>query len=382
VLLAFLGRPAPLLEESAPWYGQAIFALGSAGAPILGALIASRRPENLYGWLWLGFGLALAILAFGGNYAEYAVLSGNLPAPVAVAAVGSAGWVMWVALTPFLMLLFPDGLLPSPRWRFLAWTVVAAGAVCIVLGPFMPGQSGIASVENPFGVEGRVGEAIMGLNVAGVFVIFGCILLSALSLVFRFRRAGGVERQQIKWLAYAAVLFGGSLVFSGFLGRDLPGLWDAVFETVTLSGLYVAVGVAILRHRLYDIDIIINRTLVYGSLTASLALVYFGVVVGLQRLLSPIVGENNQLAVVASTLAIAALFTPFRRFLQNFIDRRFYRQKYDAAKTLEAFSARLREETDIEDLSGELVEVARETVHPAHASLWLRTSSDGRKPDG
>ncbi len=149
-----------------------------------------RRPDNPYGWLWLGFGLAFALVSFAGSYAEYAVASGKLPAPGTVAVAGGVGWIVGSALTPFLMLLFPDGRLPSPRWRFLVWTVLVAGAVSLVLGLFMPGQSGIASVENPFGAGGWLGEAISALIIAGVFVIFGCILLSALSLIFRIAGLG------------------------------------------------------------------------------------------------------------------------------------------------------------------------------------------------
>jgi hypothetical protein len=207
-----------------------------------------------------------------------------------------------------------------------------------------------------------------------VFVLFVTIILSALSLVFRYRRAGGIERQQIKWFAYAAVLFGGSLVFSGFLGEDLPGVWDALFETVTFVPLYVAVGVAILRYRLYEIDTLINRTLVYGSLSALLALVYFGGVATTQAIFRALTGQEQQpqLAIVVSTLVIAALFNPLRRRIQAFIDRRFYRRKYDAAKALAAFSARLRDETDLEQLTDELLAVLRDTIQPAHASVWLR----------
>jgi hypothetical protein len=380
LLIALLAPSTPVPEGGTSWQGQAILAVALAGAPVLGALITTRRPHNPYGWLWIGFGLAWAFLSFAGSYAEYAAATGKLPAPGAVAAAGGIGWVAGGTLTPFLMLLFPDGRLPSPRWRVLVWTVLAAGAVSVVLGPFMPGQ-GIASVENPFGVGGRVGEVVFATIAVGVFVIFGCILLSALSLVFRYRRAGGVERQQIKWFAYAAVAFGGSIVFGGFLGRDLPGIWDALFEAVTLSGLYVAVGVAILRYRLYEIDLIINRTLVYGLLTATLVLVYLGGVVLLQYVLRALTGQESQLAVVVSTLAIAALFNPLRRRIQSLIDRLFYRRRYDASKTLGAYSARLRDETDLDRLGDELVSVVRDTVQPEHASVWLRPPARVREEE-
>jgi hypothetical protein len=168
------------------------------------------------------------------------------------------------------------------------------------------------------------------------------------------------------------VLLGASFVVGGFLGRDLPGVWDALFETVTFVSLYIAVGIAILRHRLYDIDLLINRTLVYGSLTVMLVLVYLGGVVGLQSFLHAVTGQESILAIVASTLLIAALFDPLRRRIQAFIDRRFYRRKYDAVKTLEAFNARLRDETKLETLSDDVVGVVRETMQPAHVSLWLR----------
>jgi len=226
-----------------------------------------------------------------------------------------------------------------------------------------------------------------------VFLI--AVIPAALSLVYRFHRAGGTERQQIKWLAYAAVLFG-SIISIGVLGyedlfsRTLSTLHVAVGFSRTIStllvafgfaGLYIAVGVAILRHRLYAIDVVINRTLVYGSLTAVLAAVYLGGVLVLQHAFRALTGEESQFAVVASTLIIAALFIPLRRRIQSFIDRRFYRRKYDAAKTLEAFSTKLRDETDLDALRNDLVGVVRETMEPAHVSLWLRpdTASKGKQ---
>jgi len=372
VLLAFLGRPAPLLEESAAWYEQAILAAGTAGAPVLGALIAARRPENLYGWLWLGFGLALAILSFGGTYAEYAA-SRTLPAPVTVAAVGSAGWVLWVALTPLLMLLFPDGRLPSDRWRFVVWTVVAAGVVCIVLGPFMPGQSSIASVENPFGAEGATGRAVMGLIGTGVFVIFGCTLLSALSLVFRFRRAGGVERQQIKWFAYAAVLFGGSLVFSGFLGQDLPGMWDTLFEAATLSGLYLAVGVAIFRYRLYDIDLIINRTLVYGALTACIVGIYVLVVGYLGTAFQT--GSNLLISLLATGL-VAVLFAPLRDRLQRGVNHLMYGERDDPYRVLSRLGERLEAALEPKAVLPAIVETVAQALKLPYAAIALKENGE------
>ena len=383
LVLVFLGWSTPLPKGWVPWQGQIITTVGFMGAPVLGGLIASRRPDNLYGWLWLGLGLSAALLQLAGSYAAYALVAepGSLPAPRTIAQVLGVAWGMGIILLPFLLLLFPTGRLPSRRWRPVAWAVLIAGAVLLMIGPFLPGES-IGAFENPLSVGGVVGEAIVFTSVAVVFVIFGVLVLSALSLVFRYHSAGGVERQQIKWFAYAAVLFGGSLVFGGFLGQDLPGVWDALFETATFIPLYVAVGVAILRYRLYDIDLLINRTLVYGSLTATLVLLYFGGIVVLQRVFVVLTGEKSTLAVVASTLVIAALFTPLRRRIQGFIDRRFYRRKYDTRKTLEAFSAKLRDETDLEALNNELVGVVRETMQPAHASLWLKKAEEGNRRVG
>jgi hypothetical protein len=210
-----------------------------------------------------------------------------------------------------------------------------------------------------------------------------CILVSAISLVLRFLRSEGEQREQIKWLAFAASILGlgfsSYIIPSFFVVEDPTGgagpLWVNLLEdavTLSFAGVPVAVGIAILRYRLYDIDILINRTLVYGSLTAMLIALYFGGIVVLQRLFVLLTGQQSTLAVVASTLLIAALFTPLRRRIQSFIDRRFYRSKYDARKTLEAFSARLRDETDLDALSGDLVGVVKETMQPAHASLWLR----------
>jgi hypothetical protein len=387
LLLVFLGWSTPLPKGWVPWQGQIISTVGFMGAPILGGLIASRRPENLYGWLWLGLGLSAALVQLADSYAAYALVvePGSLPAPRTVSQVLGMGWGMGIIVLPFLLLLFPTGRLPSRRWRPVAWAVLVAGTVLLISGLFVAGESGIVPFENPLGVGGVVGEALFFVTVAVVFAIFFAIILSALSLVFRYRRASGIERPQIKWFAYAAVLFGGSLVFGGFLGQDLPGVWDALFETVTFIPLYIAVGVAILRYRLYDIDVIINRTLVYGALTAMLAAVYFGGVATTQAIFRTLTGQEQQpqLAIVISTLLIAALFNPLRRRIQSFIDKRFYRRKYDAAKILEAFSAKLRDETDLDALSDDLVGVVRETMQPAHVSLWLRpdTAPKGQQAD-
>jgi hypothetical protein len=294
-------------------------------------------------------------------------------------------WVPPVGLLGiYMILLFPDGRLPSRRWRPFAWfagavMVLTSVAVTISPGP-LPEHPGMS---NPFGLEGHSMVALMLLSAPVLLPI--CILASAFSLVWRYRHSGGEVRLQIRWVAFAASLVGlayAVALVSGFFliaetstTRQATPLWLALIQDVVLmsyAGVPIAVGFAVLRYRLYDIDLLINRTLVYGSLTAILVALYVGVVVGLQAVLRVLSGQESTLAVVASTLFIAALFNPLRRRVQAFVDQRFYRKKYDARKTLEAFSGRLRDETDLHTLSGDLVRVVRQTMQPAHVSLWVR----------
>jgi hypothetical protein len=339
--------------------------------------------------LWLGLGIALALMQFSQAYATYAffVEPGSLPAPRMVVTVLGQGWVAAVAIIPFLWLLFPDGRLPSPRWKVVAWVIALVGTPLLILAPLVPGKSGImAPVENPIGIEGTVGETISAVIDSGVLVLFVAIVLSAFSLVFRYRRASGIQRQQIKWFAYAAALNGFLVAIDIFdLSQLLGNAFWTLLGSVAFASLYAAVGIAVLRYRLYDIDLLINRTLVYGALTVMLAGVYFGAVAATQAVFRVLSGQEQQpqLAVVVSTLIIAALFAPLRRRIQSFIDRRFYRSKYDARKTLEAFSAKLREETDLDALTDDLTGVVKETMQPKHVSLWLRpeTAPKGEQAD-
>ncbi len=290
-----------------------------------------------------------------------------MPVPWPIRLLSPVGWGTSVILAPFMLLLFPDGRLPSPRWRLVAWAYVVTMAAVLVLVPF---RTDIA--QSPFGVLGPVGGIIVVITTAGAYVVFATIVVSALSLVSRYRHAAGVQRQQLKWLVYAATLVGVWIVGDVLLPFGFALL--NAFGTVAFSGLYVAVGIAILRHRLYDIDVIINRTVVYGSLTGVLALIYLGGVTATQAISRALSSQEQQpqLAVVVSTLAIAALFHPLRRRIQAFIDRRFYRRKYHARKILEAFAAKLRDETDLDALSDDLVRVLEGTMQPSHAGLWLK----------
>jgi hypothetical protein len=290
-------------------------------------------------------------------------------------------WFLFIMLAfIFLPLYFPDGRLPSRRWLPVAAISGAGGLAIIVLGMLpetLAGQNIDYRIENPIGIEGlaHVEDMPLVLGMLSVPLAIGCVGAVA-AVVVRLRRSGGVERQQMKWFLFAAapVL---TFPFTDFLPGKLQDIVGGLVLGWLLIGLPAAIGIAVLRYRLYDIDVVINRALVYGTLTASLVAVYLGSVVGLQRLLSPVTGEGNQLAVVASTLLIAALFQPLRRRVQAFIDRRFYRNKYDARRTLESFSAKLRGASDLDGLNDELLAVVGETVQPSHASLWLRGPDAG-----
>lgn len=341
----------------------------------LGALIASRRPGNLIGWIFCLTGVAGGVQMFSGQYATVALFSGDarLPGGAVAAWLSTLMQGSAVAAILFLILLFPTGVLLSPRWRILAWIAGLAIAASLMSFALRPGPlRDFPTARNLFGVEGAT--VILGaVEVAGGTVWFLCFVAAIVSLILRFYRSRGEERLQLKWFAYAAVLGFVAILCGGVLvPASLNDTFGRFVWTVAPLGLPVSAGIAILRYRLYDIDLIINRTLVYGSLTAALALVYLGGVVSLQYAFRALTGGESQLAVVASTLAIAALFVPLRYRVQGFVDRLFYRRKYDAAKTLQAFSTKLRDETDLDRLGGELVSVAKETVQPAHVSLWLR----------
>jgi hypothetical protein len=350
---------------------------------VVGAIVASRQPRNAIGWIFCGVGVTVGLNFFAGDYAEFWLASGFGTTSLGEMAAWLSSWLWFLLIfvpMSLLLLLFPDGRLSSPRWRLLAWGVAlgtAGGVVgnALKAGPLVD----FPQIANPYGIDSPV---VGMVGVAGGIVAAGSMLASAVSLIVRLRRAGRVERQQIKWLAY-----GGTVMVGGVCAGGLAIPWNVpvsiLIMSVSLLGLPLFTGIAIVRHRLYDVDLLINRTLVYGSLTATLVALYFGVIVVLQRSLVSLTGQQSTLAVVASTLAIAALFDPLRRRIQGFVDRRFYRRKYDARKTLETFSSKLRDETDLEALCGDLKGVVRETMQPAHVSLWLRpeTSSKAEKAD-
>jgi hypothetical protein len=360
------------------------FAILTVSFSVVGALIISHRPENSIGWIFLAVGFCYGLLSAGDEYAIYALLTnpGALPLGAEASWLGQWIWALGLVLIlVFLPLLFPDGHPPSPRWRPVGWL----GGLSI----------GVAVVSSMIGLWPERGPALVTgdenlshvLQVLVVFVAFPLMLLAGvgavISLFVRFHRARGDERQQIKWFASAAALTLVWIIVFDQSTHGLPGAIVAFSALLVIPSIPISTGIAILRYRLYDIDLLINRTLVYGSLTATLVALYFGGIVVLQRVFVVLTGQQSTLAVVASTLAIAALFVPLRRRVQGFVDRRFYRKKYDARKTLEAFSAKLRDETDLEALNNDLVGVVRETMQPAHVSLWLRpaTAPKGEQAD-
>jgi hypothetical protein len=394
VIVFVAGVPLYVLSSSARVTGIIGELLGGVlflVFPVVGALIAARRPRNPIGWILMADGLVFNLSGTLDYYSDYGVARpGSLPFVVGMATINNWLWVPAVGLIgTFVFLLFPDGRLPSRRWRPVAWlSGLAIVLVCIQVG-LTPGPlEGLEGVRNPIGFMVFPWMKTVPYILIPLFLL--CMVLSVFSLVLRYRHSRGEERQQIKWIAFAASLIG-TLYLIAMIGSIVypqdtwfaPGspLWQISLEYAAFLSfplVPVAIGFAMLRYRLYDIDVVINRALVYGSLTATLVLIYFGGVATIQALFRTITGQEQQpqLAVVVSTLAIAGLFNPLRHRIQSFIDRRFYRRKYDAAKTLDVFAARLRDEIDLEALGGDLVSVVSETMQPAHVTLWLKPADD------
>jgi hypothetical protein len=346
----------------------------------VGAFVVGRR-QNAVGWILLALAVGTSLSLVIEQYSLRGLVTapGSLPGTAYVAALQFL-FPLNFALFGLLFLVFPSGRLPGRRWRPVLWLWVA-GVILVVLGQLpKPGPLDTtygADVVNPMGVE-SLGTPLEVAVRVGVVCAFLAAFASVVSLIVRFRRSRGEERQQIKWVAYVGATAAALLIGTQASSRSVSdAFFIAFFFTLTL-GIPAALTVAILRYRLYDIDRIINRTLVYTALTALLIGVYVAAAVGLGALVRSLSGqENNSLVIAASTLAVAALFGPARRRIQGFIDRRFYRRKYDASRTLESFSARLREQVDLDSLSGELVGVVRETMQPMHVSLWLRPPVSG-----
>ena len=392
VVLLVLTRAAPIPRGAVP---RAMFAAWILVLLVIlstmGALIVARQPANRIGWSFLVSGLGAALQVFASQYAIYALLinPGSLPGGAWLAWVSS--WLTIPAIysaLAALLLLFPTGRLLSPRWRPVAWMVVG-WIVGVAVGNFTYPPDSNLGVEAPIRLNEAAGQIMNTIGSLAWLLAILAIPAAAASLVVRFRRSRGQERQQLKWLAYAAALLGVGLLGIGLvdvleqLGWVRPqstrpvatGLGGLAILGVT--ALPVTAGIAVLKYRLYEIDRIVNRTLVYGLLTALLAAVYAGLVLGIGQLSGAIGTEAPSWAVAGATLAVAALFQPAGRRIQAVVDRRFNRRKYNAAQTIQAFSTRLRDQVDLDTLSSELLAVVDQTMEPTQVSFWLRPSPPG-----
>jgi hypothetical protein len=363
-----------------------LYAVPVVGFAIVGAVVATRERANPVGWLLLVTAVTFAL----GNLAYCYVRTPGHPGVVAVAWFADWTWIIWLSIAVILLpLLFPTGRPLTPRWRIVVGVVGVAVVLSIVGEGLRPGELDVETspptpIYNPLGVGGPWDDVVEVFAVLGAFLFVSGVVLAAVCLVLRLRRARGRERQQLKVFAVVVVAFlADALLFlTGLVAaetsapkwvKDLNSLGWLVGLVLITVGLPTAIGVAILRHRLYDIDIVINRTLVYGTLTVALAAAYLVSVLLLRLVLSPATGHSD-LAVAASTLAVAALFRPLRNRIQRVVDRRFFRSRYDAVRTLDSFTGRLRDELDVDALGVDLRRVVDETMQPAHVSLWLKSS--------
>jgi hypothetical protein len=362
-------------------WGGLSFAAASLAFATVGAMVAARVPGNPIGWIFCLTAVALGMADFGNQYAEQMlfVSSDPLPGGRTAALLQELGLAPSFGLLGLALLLFPDGRLPSRRWRIALWLALVGIGLSVIGAALRPGPlvEPFDSVSNPLGISGSLGlmDSFLGF---GFLFTLAAVVLAAFGVRARLRRSRGLEREQLKWLVLAAAVTGvavvGSLVLYLAAGIDVGGEYvlGLGFSTFPL-----AAGAAILRYRIYDIDVVINRTLVYVALTATLALAYLGSVLVLQSALSGVT-EGSGLAVAASTLAVAALFRPARTRIQQVVDRRFYRRKYDAARTLERFGSHLRDEVELDALGSALRRVVSDTMQPAHVTLWLRAPEPRR----
>ena len=356
--------------------------LAFAAFMIVGLVIITHRPGNAIGWIFSAVGLLSATGWLAMEYAEYAYLTrpGSLPGAALAAWYAAWWWYPMLALiVVFTLLVFPTGRLLSARWRPVAMVAAIAAAGIIVLTALQSTltlQDTDYTVPNPFGLAG-IQDPEQSTAGAVLFLVFlGCTVMAVVSMVLRFRRSQGVERQQLKWFTYAGALLILWILVTEFFPPSAASWTDIIFSLL-MAFVPVAAGIAILRYRLYDIDHLINRTLVYGLLTALLAGLYAGLVLVLGQLFGGIGTESPSWTVASATLAVAALFQPARRRIQQVVDRRFNRRKYNAVKTVEAFSLRLRDEVDLDALTAELLVVVDQTMQPTQSSLWLRSSGQG-----
>ena len=367
---------------------EGILVLLLAGFAIAGRLVTRRQPGNRIGWILAWIAVAFALQGVSEGFAGSTTADDPRRLGELAGWMSEWVWYFWLGLAGVaLPLLFPDGRLPSPRWRVVAWagiagTLLGAFGSAIAPGP-LPADAEVRLV-NPFGIEGakELSGVLTGVGTAlAVFAFLG----AAAALVHRLRRAHGVEREQLKWFTLVAAGMATGLLLAGIAvaaGEQGPLLvlggigWMSMLLLMAI-GIPVATAIAVLRHRLYDIDVVIRRTVVYAALTATLLASYLGIGLLLQLALSPLT-EESDLAIAGSTLAVAALFQPLRRRIQGAVDHRFFRRRYDAARTVEAFSARLRDQVELQSVERELRSAATQTMQPAHLTLWLRDKEAAR----
>jgi len=347
-----------------------VFSVSMVSFGLLGALIVTRRPENRLGWIFVAIACIHSLSYLAAALAGQLIFRGPTPDRTGVILAWIFIWSANLHYLPsgtFIFLLFPDGHLPSRRWRPLVWITVASMVGLVVATATLPGPLVVfTNVQNPFGFEGPLPLALAGIS---FLVAGGCATASVASLFVRFRRSSGAERHQIKWFLYGgAISIAMVIVIIGFGVSLTSATYLVSGATIVIAA---AAGVAIFRYHLYDIDLLINRTLVYGLTTGGLALAFFGVVVVLQALLRPFTG-GSEIAVAGSTLVSLTLVGPLRRRTQGGVDRRFYRSRYDASRTVDDFSARLRDQVDLDAVRADLLATAATTMQPAHASVWLR----------
>ncbi len=356
---------------------------------VIGAVIATWHPHNLVGWLLFAnvFTSAPQLVFFGLIAYWQQFGSGAFPGLNAALV-----WLSWTG-EPFMLLIltllflhFPNGRLPSRRWRFVAWAAIAGLVGTLILNPFKPGEVDPAlGMVSPFAADPTQWEVIEPAVVSVTAISLASLFASAASLILRYRRSRGVERQQLKWIAFSAVPVILTFPLPGYFDADFASpelFWSAIAVLISFFGMALAIALAIFRYRLYDIDLIINRSLVYGALSITLAAVYFISVAILQNLIRLLVGQQSPIAIVASTLVVAALFHPLRRRLQRFIDRRFYRARYDGAQMLEHYARTLSGAVEVDSQAELLLFVVGDALQPQHTSMWIRTAADGGSARG
>lgn len=391
LVFGYLGRNVGLPPDVDQWPEHVLRLPTMIGAVALAVLIVIRQPRNRYGWLWLLFGVAYVVRVAGEAYATYVVVvrpalgqaSGGLLG-MEVAWFSDRAWFVYITVVPFLLVLFPIGRFPSRRWRWAGWLIVLSSLESALGSGFIPwpGGAAIGIFTNPFVlVEDPLATTLNDYWAVPLSVVFISIVAAAVSVLRRLRWARGVERQQLKWFTLGASFLGvlmavnisyASVLVLGEVPEFVPQwVWDLANQ-VAYVALFGGIGIAIMRYRLYDVDLVIRRTLVYGILTAALVSLYLAIVLVLQSALLVLTNRpQSEMTTVLSTLAIASLFTPLRTRIQAFIDRRFYRSKYDAQQTLLLFGTAVRSAVELDVLTDNMVDIVRETLQPAYVSLWL-----------